>query len=140
MAPEREERTHAERTPADAPRRQPVVLIAEDNVDNLGLLVDYLSTRGFRLIPSTTGREAVRLALSEGPDLVIMDIQMPDMDGLEAIKQIRSDPRLAATPIIALTALAMVGDRERCLDAGATAYVSKPVGMRQLSDLLWSYV
>jgi CheY-like chemotaxis protein len=117
-----------------------MLLIAEDNLDNLALLSDYLGRKGFRLITATDGREALRLATSERPDVVLMDIQLPEIDGLEAITRMRCDPHLAATPIIALTALAMVGDRERCLEAGATSYLSKPVSMRQLSELLWSYV
>jgi CheY-like chemotaxis protein len=115
-------------------------LIAEDNVDNLGLLMDYLSTKGFALVAAANGTQAVELAVTERPDIIVMDIQMPDMDGLEAIKRIRCEHALAGTPIIALTALAMIGDRERCLEAGATDYVSKPVSMRQLTQLLRSYL
>jgi CheY-like chemotaxis protein len=119
---------------------RPLVLIAEDNADNLGLLLDYLSAKGFALITAGNGREAVQLAAAQRPDLVLMDIQMPEMDGLQAIRLIRDDPALAKTPIIALTALAMVGDRERCLAAGATEYVSKPVSMRQLNEIMRCYV
>ena len=115
---------------------RPLVLIAEDNADNLGLLLDYLGAKGFAMITAGNGREAVRLAADTRPQLVLMDIQMPEMDGLAAIRLIRDDRTLAATPIIALTALAMVGDRERCLAAGATAYVSKPVSMRRLSEIM----
>jgi CheY-like chemotaxis protein len=124
----------------NAASRRPLVLIAEDNADNLGLLLDYLSTKGFALITAENGREAVRLAAAQRPDLVLMDIQMPEMDGLQAIRLIRDDPSLAKTPIIALTALAMVGDRERCLAAGATDYVSKPVSLRQLNEIMRCYL
>jgi CheY-like chemotaxis protein len=79
---------------------------------------------------------AISLARSEQPDLILMDIQMPGMNGLDAIKQIRMDANLAQIPIIALTALAMPGDRDRCLEAGANEYISKPVRLKQLTSLI----
>jgi CheY-like chemotaxis protein len=82
------------------------------------------------------GEKAIALAQSEKPDLILMDIQMPGMDGLEAIKQIRLNANLAQIPIIALTALAMPGDRDRCLEAGANEYISKPVRLKQLTSLI----
>ena len=81
------------------------------------------------------GVEAIAIAKAEHPDLILMDIQMPVMDGLEAIAQIRLDPDLAKIPIIALTALTMEGDRDRCLAVGANEYFSKPIKLKQL-DLL----
>jgi len=78
------------------------------------------------------GSEAIRIARAQNPQLILMDIQMPGMDGLEAMRYLRVDPNLRNTPVIALTALAMIGDRERCLAAGATAYFSKPVKMQEL--------
>ena len=80
--------------------------------------------------------EAVELARQQHPELILMDIQMPLIDGIEAIKRLRAEPAFAATPIVAMTALAMVGDRERCLAAGATEYVSKPLVMEELADLV----
>jgi CheY-like chemotaxis protein len=128
-------------TPAsETEEGRPLVLIAEDNADNLGLLLDYLRAKGYALIAARNGREAVQLAAAHRPRIVLMDIQMPDMDGLQAIRLIRADHRLARTPIIALTALAMVGDRERCLAAGATDYMSKPVSLRQLNELMRGYI
>jgi CheY-like chemotaxis protein len=99
-------------------------------------MVNYLEAKGYRLILAENGEKAIALAQSEKPDLILMDIQMPGMDGLEAIKQIRLNANLAQIPIIALTALAMPGDRDRCLEAGANEYVSKPVRLKQLTSLM----
>ena len=85
---------------------------------------------------ATNGVVAVRLARELRPALILMDIQMPVMDGLSAIREIRADPAIAAIPIVALTALAMPGDRERCLAAGATEYMSKPVNLKALTELV----
>jgi CheY-like chemotaxis protein len=119
---------------------RPLVLIAEDNEDNMSLLFDYLRTKGFDLIGARNGLEAVQLASEQRPDIVLMDIQMPEMDGLQAMRVIRDDPSLASLPIIALTALAMIGDRERCMAAGATTYVSKPVSLKQLNEIMRGYL
>lgn len=114
----------------------PLILIAEDNVLNVATLVNYLQIKDYRLAIAHDGRDAVNQVRSLHPDLVLMDIQMPEMDGLEAMQLIRadSDPQVAKVPIIALTALAMVGDRERCLAAGASAYMSKPVNFKRLTN------
>jgi CheY-like chemotaxis protein len=85
---------------------------------------------------ATDGQQAIDLAKSHRPDLILMDIQMPVINGLEAIKQICQDPNLADIPIIALTALAMVGDREKCLEAGANEYLSKPIKLKALVDTI----
>lgn len=114
----------------------PLLLLAEDNAENIALMLDYLVSKDYRLVVARNGIEAVDQAFTIMPDLILMDIQMPDLDGLEAIRQIRGDPRTAKTPIIALTALAMNGDRERCLKAGASDYLSKPVILRNLIDLI----
>lgn len=109
-----------------------LILVAEDNRLNMMSFRDYLNANGFRVIEASDGIEAVERAQSSNPDLIIMDIQMPRVDGLEAIRQIRSLPALIKTPIIAVTALAMPGDRERCLAAGADEYLSKPVNLKHL--------
>ncbi|HEY9827277.1 MAG TPA: PAS domain S-box protein [Stenomitos sp.] len=111
----------------------PLVLLAEDNAANVATLSSYLQAKGYRLMYAVTGREAINLSLVHRPDLILMDIQMPEVDGLEAIRQIRQHASLRETPIIALTALVMKGDRERCLAAGANAYLSKPVKLKQLN-------
>ena len=85
------------------------------------------------MLIASDGQQAIALTKAHKPDLILMDVQMPVMDGLEAIKQIRLDPDVADIPIIALTALAMTGDRERCLDAGANEYLQKPLKLKQLT-------
>ncbi|MGC9527291.1 MAG: response regulator [Limnospira sp.] len=117
-------------------RQPPLILLAEDSSANIFTLSSYLTAKGYRLITAHNGREAVEMARSQFPDLVLMDIQMPVVDGLEATKQIRRDPNLRQLPIIALTALAMASDREKCLQAGANEYLAKPVKLKQLSNLI----
>lgn len=93
----------------------------------------YLKAKGYRLILAKNGAEAITLAQSEQPDLILMDIQMPGMDGLEAMRRIRQISQLVKVPIIACTALAMPGDDQRCLAAGANDYLSKPIKLKQLA-------
>jgi signal transduction histidine kinase len=122
----------------------PLILLAEDDQANVETLFGYLEAKGYRIIVARDGSEAVDLARERGPDLIVMDIQMPGTDGLEAIRRIRGDADpstgrrtgLADRPIIALTALAMPGDEKRCLQAGADAYLSKPVRLRQLVQVI----
>jgi PAS domain S-box-containing protein len=114
----------------------PLILLAEDNEANIQTFSSYLIATNYRVIIARNGEEAVVMAKANSPDIILMDIQMPSMDGLEATKQIRLDPDLINIPIIAMTALAMEGDRERCLEAGANDYLSKPVKLRQLKLLI----
>ncbi|MEO7912373.1 MAG: response regulator, partial [Roseiflexaceae bacterium] len=114
----------------------PVVLLAEDNEANITMIADYLGTRGYQVLVARNGAEAIARAREARPAIVLMDIQMPGMDGLEATRRIRSIDDLADLPIIALTALAMPGDRERCLAAGANDYLSKPVSLHGLVILI----
>jgi signal transduction histidine kinase/CBS domain-containing protein len=114
----------------------PLILLAEDNEANIATFSSYLEAKGYRLIFAKDGQQAIDLTKEHHPDLILMDIQMPVIDGLEAIKQIRLDPDLVDVPIIALTALAMAGDRDRCLAAGANDYLSKPVKLKQLNPLI----
>jgi len=93
---------------------------------------DFLENLGYQVVVAHDGLEAIEKAEEAHPNIILMDIQMPAMDGLEAIRRLRRDPDFAATPIISLTALAMSGDRERCLQAGANEYLSKPVSLKQL--------
>ena len=112
------------------------ILLAEDIESNIEIFRDYLVFQGYELFYAMNGQEALDQAKQVLPDLILMDIQMPVMDGLEAIRRLRTDPRFATVPIIALTALAMAGDRERCLEAGATEYVSKPVNLKKLTKMI----
>jgi CheY-like chemotaxis protein len=105
------------------------VLLAEDNAMNLTMLTDYLQAKGYRVSAASTGREVLERVQEERPAVILMDIQMPDMDGLATIQQLQADPVLHTIPIIALTALAMPGDRERCLNAGARAYLAERTPM-----------
>jgi len=113
--------------------QSPLILIAEDNEANIMTISSYLTAKGYRLVLAGNGQEAIEKAMSAQPDLILMDIQMPVMDGLEATKQIRQIPSLVNIPIIALTALAMTGDRDRCIAAGANEYIAKPVKLKQLT-------
>ncbi|WP_427160072.1 response regulator [Aliinostoc sp. HNIBRCY26] len=114
----------------------PLVLLAEDNEANVLAISYYLTAKGFRLIVAQDGEDAIAIAQSQHPDIILMDIQMPGLDGIEAIKRIRQDSQIAHIPIIALTALAMSSDRERCLEAGADEYLSKPVKLKQLQTTI----
>ena len=114
----------------------PLILLAEDNEANIATFSSYLEAKGYRILLANDGQQAIDLAKAEHPDLILMDIQMPVMDGLEAIKQIRLDPNLADIPIIALTALVMEGDHERCLAVGANEYLSKPIKLKQLATII----
>jgi signal transduction histidine kinase/DNA-binding response OmpR family regulator len=120
--------------------KQPLVLLAEDHEANINLFSSYLIAKGFDLILARNGLEAVARTQADKPDLILMDIQMPQMSGLEAIRKIREDEDTAVSkiPIIAVTALAMPGDREACLEAGADAYLSKPISLRRLVDMIQS--
>lgn len=110
------------------------ILVVEDNEKNMKLFRDVLVATGYRTLEATTGREAVDMAFQHAPDLVLMDIQLPDLDGVQALQRLRADARTAAIPILALTAQAMRGDRERFLAAGFDGYVSKPVNVRDLIE------
>jgi CheY-like chemotaxis protein len=107
------------------------VLLVDDNPANLSHLKDFLEAKGHREELAYSGEEALSLARS-GPDIVFMDVQMPGMDGIEAIRRLRADPETRDLTIVSLTALAMDEDRERCLQAGADDYLSKPIALRTL--------
>jgi signal transduction histidine kinase/CheY-like chemotaxis protein len=109
-----------------------IILLAEDNMANILTISEYLGSHGYQVVVAHDGSEAITRAEAIQPDIILMDIQMPVLDGLEAIAHLRQNPAFSTTPIIALTALAMPGDRERCLVAGANEYLSKPVSLKTL--------
>lgn len=108
------------------------VLLVDDNENNLEIISFYLRAQGCRVRTARSGREALASAHAQHPDIILMDVLLPEMDGLETTRRLRAESRFAQTPIIALTALAMPGDRERCLDAGMDDYLSKPIGLKAL--------
>jgi two-component system cell cycle response regulator DivK len=103
------------------------VLVVEDNDKSMKLFRDVLHASGYSTFEATTGEQAVELALVHKPALVLMDVQLPGIDGVEALEQLRQDERTSSIPVLALTAQAMRGDRDRFLAAGFDGYVSKPV-------------
>jgi CheY-like chemotaxis protein len=117
-----------------------LILIVEDNEANIDTLSEYLPYKGFQIVVARNGTEAIDRARETKPDLILMDIQTPGMDGITATRYIRQDSTLAGIPIIALTALAMPGDRERCLEAGVDEYLSKPVSLKQLLITIKEYL
>jgi CheY-like chemotaxis protein len=112
------------------------ILLAEDNKANVQTIGDYLEDKGYAMHYAINGLLAVKFAREIHPALILMDIQMPVMDGLAAIREIRADAAIKDIPIVALTALVMPGDRERCITAGATDYMSKPVSLKELAVLV----
>ena len=111
-----------------------LVLVVEDNEKNMKLFRDVLQATGYRTLEATAGARAVELATECRPDVVLMDIQLPDIDGVDVLGRLRADERTASIPVLALTAQAMQGDRERFLAAGFDGYVSKPVNIVELID------
>ena len=108
------------------------ILVVEDNEKSMKLFRDVLLATGHRTLEATTGAQAIMLATAHSPDLVLMDIQLPDIGGVEALGRLRADERTASVPVVALTAQAMEGDRERFLAAGFDGYLSKPVSVADL--------
>jgi len=109
-----------------------LVLLAEDNETNIVTLQSGLTEYGYKVIVTRNGVEVIECLQETKPAVILMNLQMPGMDGLEATKQIRANKELAKIPIIPLTALVMSGDKERCFNAGANAYLSKPVNIKRL--------
>jgi two-component system, cell cycle response regulator DivK len=108
------------------------ILVVEDNEKNMKLFRDVLRVKAYCTLEATTGGQAIELASKHAPDLVLMDIQLPDIDGIEALGRLRRDERTASIPVLALTAQAMAGDCDRFLAAGFDGYVSKPVNIVEL--------
>jgi two-component system, cell cycle response regulator DivK len=111
-----------------------VILVVEDNERNLKLLRDVLEYAGYDVRAAGTAEDGITLAVNEPPDLVLMDLQLPGIDGMEALRRLRESPRTARIPVVAVTAQAMKQDRERVLAAGFDAYVEKPISVRPFLD------
>jgi two-component system cell cycle response regulator DivK len=113
-----------------------LILIVEDNEKNLKLVRDILQFNGYRTLEAETAHDAIALATEHAPDLVLMDIQLPDMDGVTALGRLRAEPATAALRVVALTAFAMRDDRERFLAAGFDGYLTKPIDIKQFPELI----
>ena len=112
------------------------ILVVEDNPDNRILITDVLSSLSYEVLVAVDGEQGVTMAEAEVPDLILMDLSLPKKDGWTATKEIKERDELSHIPIIALTAHAMVGDREKALQAGCNDYISKPIDLRELSSKL----
>ncbi len=117
-----------------------VILVIEDNPLNLKLVRDVLTHAGYDVLEAMTAEDGIALAQTRRPDLVLMDIQLPGMDGLGAVKQLKQDQRTGAIPVLAVTAYAMKGDREHALDAGFDGYLAKPIDVRALRAAAQSFI
>jgi two-component system cell cycle response regulator DivK len=111
-----------------------LVLIVDDNARNLRLASEVLSLGGFRTVEAATAAEGLARAARDRPDVILMDVRLPDMSGTEATRLLKADSRTADIPVVALTSLAMKGDREALLGAGFDGYLEKPVSVRDLAD------
>ena len=116
------------------------ILVVEDNPKNLKLLRDVLQFSGYEVIEATSGEDGVRLAASEDPDLILMDLQLPGIDGAEALRRIRAGERSREVPVVAVTAFAMDHDREDAFASGFTGYVEKPISIRRLPQQIKDFL
>jgi two-component system, cell cycle response regulator DivK len=107
-----------------------LVLIVEDNEKNMKLVRDILQAKGFETMEAGTAEEGIKLALDRVPDLVLMDIQLPGMNGMEALKVLRADPSTAKVPVVAITASVMTQDRQQIMDTGFDGFIEKPINLR----------
>ena len=108
------------------------ILVVEDQDDNRRILRDLLTSAGYEMVEAVTGKEGVAMAQTHRPDLILMDIQLPELDGYEATRRIKADPALQPIPIIAVTSYALSGDDATAYEAGCNDYVTKPFSPRQL--------
>ncbi|HET8576927.1 MAG TPA: response regulator [Methylomirabilota bacterium] len=113
-----------------------VVLLVEDNEFNRKIVRDLLARTPYRLIEAVDGEQGVAAAQREKPDVIVMDVQLPKLSGLEATRQLRAIPETAKTPIIVVTSFALSGDDKKAMEAGASAYLAKPYSPRQLLDAI----
>ena len=116
------------------------ILIVDDNRDSRELVVKVLKSRGYQTIEAVDGEEALEKAVAERPDLILMDRSLPKIDGYEVTSRLKGQEEFKDIPIVALTAHAMRGDREKALEAGCEGYISKPINVRELPELIRSYL
>ena len=116
------------------------ILVVEDDADNRRIVVKVLTVEGYEVLEATDGRSALATARKEHPDLIIMDLAMPGLDGWQAASQLKSDPKVADIPIIALTAFAMRGDEEKAREAGCDGYLSKPCRPQTIREVVRRYL
>jgi two-component system cell cycle response regulator DivK len=116
------------------------ILVVEDNELNMKLLNDVLEAHGYDVLSTGEGAVAVAWARQYRPDLILMDLQLPDMSGLEVTRQLKADADTASIPIVAVTAFAMAGDEKKALDHGCDAYVAKPIDLRNFLDLIAGFI
>lgn len=116
------------------------ILVVEDHDDNRRILHDLLTHAGYDVVEAVTGSAALLAAHRERPDLILMDVQLPELDGYEVTRQLKADPELRPIPVIAITSYALSGDDQRALEAGCCAYVSKPFSPRSLLAKIREYV
>jgi len=116
------------------------ILIVEDNALNMKLLHDVLEAHGYSTITTGEGKAALTLAREHWPDLVLMDLQLPDMSGLDAVAELKRDERTRSIPVVAVTAFALVGDERKALAGGCDGYVSKPIALRNFLDLVEKFI
>lgn len=135
-----ETRNGVERRGIEPRTSQRSVLIVEDNELNMKLFHDLLAAHGYRTIQTRNGLEALELARSHRPDLILMDIQLPEVSGLEVTKWIKEDDDLRSIPIVAVTAFAMKGDEERIRSGGCEAYISKPISVLAFLDTVKRFI
>jgi len=117
-----------------------VILIVEDDPKNLKLIRDVLRVNGYATLEAINGKQGVEMAKSKIPDLILMDIQMPIMDGLEATRILKTDADTSKIPVVALTSYAMVGDEEKIQDAGCDGYLTKPIDIKEFLKIVAEYL
>jgi len=119
---------------------KPKILVVEDNEQNMYLMTFILEKNGYEVVQARDGREGIELATSVKPTLILLDIELPVMDGYAVVRELRGNPELAGVPIVAVTSYAMAGDRERVLAAGCTGYIEKPINPDTFIDELKEYL
>jgi len=120
--------------------KEATILVVEDNEKNLKLVRDVLQFAGFEVVAASTAEQGVAMAIERPPDLVLMDLQLPGMDGTEALRRLRDSPHTCRVPVVAVTAFAMKHDRERALSAGFNGYLEKPISVQALPAQVRSFL